>query len=107
MNVKIEVTQDDIDSGITANCRSCPVALAINRVLKSDFYCRVDVGCFSIYNHNQVISILEAANHKQELEMGLLPVPIQWWIQHYDTTLTVLPVSFVAKISKHFLKEAA
>jgi len=42
---KIKVTADDISDGTTSDCLSCPIALAIRRVVKKD--CRVEVGSLS------------------------------------------------------------
>jgi hypothetical protein len=45
--MRIEVTQEDIDRGEPLNCRSCPVALAINRHLPRSYW--ADVGEFACF----------------------------------------------------------
>lgn len=37
MIVAVEVTKEDVEKGKIRNCFYCPIALAINRVLKTDF----------------------------------------------------------------------
>lgn len=39
--MRIDVTQADIDSGERHECRSCPVALAVNRVLPGGLHSEV------------------------------------------------------------------
>jgi len=43
---KIKVTADDISHGTTSDCLSCPIALAIRRVVKKN--CRVEVRSLSV-----------------------------------------------------------
>lgn len=43
---KIKVTADDISDGTTSDCLSCPIALAIRRVVKKN--CRVEVRSLSV-----------------------------------------------------------
>ena len=38
MLVEVNVTEDDIVKGIKGNCSQCPVALAVNRILKDRFF---------------------------------------------------------------------
>ena len=43
---KIKVTADDISHGVSSDCLSCPIALAIRRVVMKD--CRVEVRSLSV-----------------------------------------------------------
>jgi hypothetical protein len=43
---KIKVTADDISHGTTSDCLSCPIALAIRRIVKKN--CRVEVRSLSV-----------------------------------------------------------
>lgn len=43
---KINVTADDISHGVSSDCLSCPIALAIRRIVKKN--CRVEVRSLSV-----------------------------------------------------------
>lgn len=59
--MKIQVTQDDIDQGAIQDCYRCPVAIAINRVLKPDYSC--EVGTKDIYIRQRCTSIGAFVSH--------------------------------------------
>jgi len=75
----IDVTQECIDKGITADCRSCPVALAIHKSINDDnIIVEVDRGVIKIvepkskyYVEGRTLSIK-------------LPLPAVLFIRHFD-----------------------
>jgi hypothetical protein len=52
MRVTIRVTREDIDIGQAKKCHTCPVALAINRVLSPDYRSSVGWTDLTIFRHN-------------------------------------------------------
>lgn len=70
----VSVTKTDILDGKEHDCRHCPVALAINRRLKSDYYCNVDGKVACLYSRsNQAL-----AKHYS------LPVAATEFIKRFD-----------------------
>ena len=88
MEVEVKVTQSDIDNGVKNNCYSCPIALAIDRV----------VGRFHVS--------VNALSAKVGLWEG-------WWntssqqsrfIESYDKGYRVEPFSFTLDIPERYLR---
>lgn len=79
---KIDVTQDDINTGKRINAYSCPIALAMNRVTGKQ--CSVSSDEAVVWNdHEQVMT-------------GRLPSDARRFVLDFDSGYfaTVLPISF-------------
>jgi len=50
---KIKVTKDHIKNGQKSNCENCPVALAINVILKQEYHSAISVNVISLYNSEE------------------------------------------------------
>lgn len=79
MNVRIavDVTQADIDNGIRAECKKCPVALALTRVLRKREDAKVHFATVNLRN-----------------EAYLMPKRARDWIWNFDDTGDVKPFRF-------------
>lgn len=80
----IDVTADDLTNGQRQSCTSCPVALAVNRLLVRDLYAHV-------WNDALVIRRRPFADHVIEREFN--PIMVQN-IQRIDCNDDVTPFSF-------------
>lgn len=88
MNVRIDVTQKDIDEGAQGRCEDCPVTLALQRVVPD---ARVYSSRFFTFD-----GYLKAA-----------PPAVHRFIYDFDLGKPVQPFSFPLDIPKRFLKETA
>lgn len=85
---KIDVTQDDINTGKRINAYSCPIALAMNRVTGKQ--CSVSSHEWVVWN-----------DHEQEMT-GRLPLDASRFVRDFDYGLPgVLPISFEIEIDLH------
>lgn len=90
MNVQVTVTEADIQHGKRADCAACPVALAINRLLKPRYSSRLEQKTITI-------GLDRVHEGQQELitqQLGLYPVEVAAKIRHYDETGDMEPFSF-------------
>ena len=69
-------------AGILADCRSCPVALAIQKQLKDGYYVEVFVGTFRIWKSGTT----------QVAYAAQLPRILENWINTYDQKYTADPL---------------
>jgi len=83
----IKVTQEHIDSGITNSCYKCPIALAVNELVKPS---GILVGA-SV----NTLSIRYFKNDK--LNTFLTPRSAQRFIKRFDRKLSVKPFNFYLK----------
>lgn len=91
-SVKINITEEDIRNGIRRDCNSCPVALAIFRLVKLDTY--IKVGPKAI--------LLEREGRSVGLELPRKP---ELFIRSYDngSQLDFDPFFFVLEIPEEYL----
>lgn len=100
MKVMIKVLKNHIKKGAPGICKSCPVALAINRHLKKGFGSLVAADFVNFYT--------EAAWFDAPLpECGpqKLPKNAQAFISGVDLGKKVIPISFVLEIPDKLLKK--
>lgn len=91
-NVRINVTQKDINKGCKTVAQSCPIALSINRRLKSEFYC-------SVYH------IVEIYSHSSKMKYGgAVPERLTRWAESFDGGETMKPTTFVISLPDWCLK---
>lgn len=91
--VVIEITQDLAAMGVRWACMSCPVALAINALLRPRYFSAVCNDCAWI---------------AQDVDHAFIPLPAvcREFIERFDKHLAVdLPLTFPIPIPKQFLKE--
>lgn len=91
MLVKIQVTQEDINNGIKFKCESCPVALAIKRLLKPNV--KVLVG--------DIISFM--TNDSSEWKDVVTPERVWDFLVQFDNKRPVQPFSFELDIPEDIL----
>ncbi|WP_420431480.1 hypothetical protein [Candidatus Poriferisocius sp.] len=82
--MKIEVTQDHIDTGLRRNCHQCPVALAISDVFPGS---RVNVGGVDV----------DIVQPDFTEIYFCLPEKVEYFIMHFDRGLTVKPFTFAVE----------
>lgn len=93
MRVTINVTQADIEAGTRQDCKACPVALAVKRLL---------VGGCSV----NVSRLLEFEGHGLAVETNY-PDTCADFINDFDQGKPVLPCTFEAEIPDNLLREGA
>src|SRR5690242_13482648 len=54
--VTIDVTQEDIDRGNRANCRFCPIAMAIDRLVKPGVEAWIDPWSMAIFQGDKLVA---------------------------------------------------
>ena len=104
MKVIINVTQEDIEEGQRGNCRSCPIALAINKCLKNMYFCEIDGSVFAdiyrVSNNRFVPQHTEMyINLKDSIEQ------VKSFISDFDASTPVSPFTFTADIHDELLKD--
>ena len=65
--MKIRVTRDEIDRGDRYRSRSCPVALAVSKVLKEGVMVTVGPNYFTVFGKMEGASICEVIKFGQEV----------------------------------------
>lgn len=78
-------------AGIPSDCRSCPVALAIQKQLKAGYYVEVFIGTFRIWK-NGTTQVAHAAQ---------LPRILENWINNYDRKFEAEPLEVELDIPEH------
>lgn len=92
----IEVTADNIAFGERASCKRCPVAFAIQRVLKRTCVVEVHADCAWLRHLCQTA------------QTGVdLPDEAIDFIEAFDTRRIVKPFAFALRIPVEFLREGA
>lgn len=87
----INVKQHHIDKGWLCECRDCPIAQAVNEVLKQDHYAEVNRQNIAICNNLNSI-ILES------------PTSVSKFVEEFDNGLHVSPFSFELDLPVEVLK---
>lgn len=93
MNVKIQVTAEDIAHGLAGDCEECPIALAIYHALH-DAPVRVGTGGVTIY-------------HEDTNAMVALPVAASRFISRFDHDEVVEPFEFDLDVPDELLTAGA
>ena len=91
--VTVKVTREDIDNGVEGKCYSCPVALALKRVV---FFARVDLDAILIYG--------DADGHN-EFNVDM-PRPVASFIFLFDAGLPASPFEFTIEVPARFVRAA-
>lgn len=89
----IYVEQHDINEGIAMNCRRCPVARAINRVLLNGITCVTSQSRTSLISESDTL-----------LSQYLTPIEAKRFMTAFDCGHHLEPFSFVLDIPEHFVK---
>lgn len=79
--MKIQVTQQDIDCGLSRNGQKCPIALALNRTTGKYF----NVG---------LLEILDLTNRGPYNKYYKSPLEVQLFIAQFDNKMSVKPFAF-------------
>lgn len=90
----IKVTRAHIDMGDDGHCRTCPVALAINEVLSTDYFSVIRPG--TIY-----------LNHMKMIGEGIsreMPEHVARFVKWFDAHGVVEPIEFELDIPVRMLK---
>lgn len=96
ISVLVEVTTEDIENGTRMDCQRCPVALAITRLVKEDYYPQVSGRCVSIL-HSYTESGLDTTLW-ENVGVTCLPPETQRFVRRYDDGKTPEPISFQLEI---------
>lgn len=91
MLVTINVTQQDIDNGKTCVSSDCPVAWALNRVLKTGHWSQIGNPSFTIWTNNEVV------------HQAYLPSPVGDFIRRFDSFLDIDPFTFQLELPERML----
>ena len=92
MKKTINVTERDIKFGVLGDAEHCPVARAIKRVLKSEYYTKVGPSTIVILRIRTLARIA-------------LEMVVKYFIYDFDEGHTVKPFKFQLEIPKRFLKD--
>lgn len=98
--MKIQVTRAHIDEGERSNCRHCPVARAIQELLREPLYVHVDQVEFIIYGPR-------TGPGPDLKHYGPLPRLAGQFVIDFDYSRRVYPFWFELEIPADLLKEAA
>lgn len=96
--VRIDVTNADISNGVRLECTSCPVALAIDKLLKPIFQASVHSGYIILYRH-------EFHNYNDAEVIGSLDKSVRSFIKRFDINGYVEPFTFELDIPDKFLAQ--
>lgn len=96
MKVTINVTEDDILTGIRGICVLCPIARAINRVLSDNEY-------FAVVGNYLHISDYKESHFRKVV---VLPKVARAFINSFDEGEGVMPFSFELDIEDKYLKQS-
>lgn len=98
MITEFEITQEDIEDGIRADCDLCPGARAINRKLKDNYYSQVVCCEFCIVDKINL----------QTAHCSDTPENLQDWVEDFDKLgpTFVQPIKFILNIPEQYLKAA-
>ena len=92
MTSVIQVTQDDINHGIRADCYLCPVALALERALGA-----VDVGIYHRSADWMIPPKWFDWKRRFKWYSSILPQKVAVFVADFDAGAPVKPCSFVIK----------
>lgn len=81
MIVKIDVTQEDIEKGITGSCTRCPVALALRRAVPEATNAVVRKDCISVNPYDFYVE-------------SITPQKVAWFIFDFDGGGPAHPFTF-------------
>lgn len=99
LNVRIEVTQEDIDAGVKGSCSQCPIGRAFERALGPGF---------GIQYGSQGVNLLHSDSvYKQATLATALPRECRNFVMDFDAGLMVRPFNFSVAIPKRFLATGA
>ncbi len=95
MKITIKVTKSDIKNGIKRDCDTCPIALAITRVLSPKYIIEIEPDQVNIYKHGTIL-----------MDCGDYPLPkiAKAFILKFDRGHHVNPFSFNLNVKKCFVK---
>ncbi len=91
--IRVDVTQENIFNG-QVSTKSCPIALALNRAVKPEFY-------FSVYNNT--FNLIQRSNGFFVAKGNLLKKATNF-VDRFDRGLKVKPFSFDLTIPEKYLK---
>lgn len=82
MKIRVHVTIDHINAGLRADCKKCPVALALGEILDIEDFA---VGDYDVYLENCRLRVF-------------LPFAVGKFIQDFDSHKLVKPFSFTLEV---------
>lgn len=94
----IQVTEEHIAKGVKANCRKCPLALAIKSYLRPGFDIEVSFGWVVVRETN------ETHVYKSVWESKDLPAVTSQFMHEFDSKRKVHPFSFELDVPQQYLK---
>ena len=92
--VTVNVTARDIINGLAAECYRCPVALALNRLLKKPY--RAKVGSATV--------MYESITNSGNVYGPMMPLITSDFIRAFDANRNPLPFKFKMNIPKMVLR---
>lgn len=96
----VKITTEHIERGKVRDCSKCPMALAIQEMLREEFKVNISVYDVSIHrggNPDPLDNHLEWA--------GSLTPGITGWIRRFDKSMDMPPAEFELHIPEQYLKE--
>lgn len=111
--MRIKVTAEHIDKGRAVDCNLCPVALAINAVLKPPYRAETRYGRTDFYNNDEVPMntppywgpLLDAPHDLNAINSMNHPQEVYDFIHNFDRLQPVVPSEFELAIPAEYLKE--
>jgi hypothetical protein len=93
MLVKVKVTQEDINTGLRGSCSLCPVALAVNRVLKAGLHATVDQSRIFIRRAFEILQDIST------------PTDARWFISAFDgaIAMSIAPFEFDLEVPQEVM----
>lgn len=100
-NIWVQVTQEDIDRGLERDCFLCPVARAVNRLLRDDWKASVSGGWGRVYMKN------EYGRASKNFQSFYLPQKVVDFIHKIDgyEDSDLEPFRFLTKLPKVCLRQ--
>jgi hypothetical protein len=91
MQIKVEVTQEDISGGVPTDAESCPIALALRREFDVEGVCPI------IRVLNNAVSVTALDGRRLE---GRLPDRARRFVNLFDDDNEVDPIAFNLRLTR-------
>lgn len=98
MKITIKVNRFHIHKGVKTNCRYCPIALAINKILKKQFKCKVGRLMVDIINPH--------VGYYNLMSSFKIPNKASNFVDNFDHNQIVKPFKFDIEINDNFIEES-
>jgi hypothetical protein len=109
IDVWVTVTQEDLNQGVANHCTLCPLALAVDRVLRRPY--AASVGGVSLRIH---VGIPVEGSGRSQVSSSLLPLEAQLFVYQFDNpdasgriVTGSSPASLLLKLPPKLIREGA